>query len=84
MGQVVAVLEAHNWVGNQVAQVNLFAFLLDVRVLARQEPAYVGEEETALGVVRIGVGFAVLVVDSVVAAPLEDGVFEGQRLHAGQ
>lgn len=33
---------------------------------------------------RVGVGLAVLVVDPVVAAPLEDGVFEGERLHAGQ
>lgn len=43
-----------------------------------------GEEEAALGVVGIGVSLAVFVVNSVVAAPLVDGVLEGHGLETGE
>ena len=43
-------------------------------MFARHQPAAVGEEETTLGVVRVGVSFRVLVVHAVVAHPVDDRV----------
>lgn len=65
-------LEPDDGVVQQVGEVQLPALLDDVAVLAHEEPADVGEEEAAAGVVRVRVRLRVLVVHTVVPAPLVD------------
>lgn len=48
-------LEQDHRVGKQVCKVNLTALLDDVWMLPHQQPADVGEEEAAAGVVGVGV-----------------------------
>lgn len=65
-GGHLLALESYNRVAHQIIHTNLFAFLDHFGVLAHQEPANVGKEEAASRIVRIGIGFRVLVVDSVI------------------
>lgn len=67
-------LEPDDRVFQQVSEIQLPALLDDIAVLAHEEPADVGEEEAAAGVVRVRVRLRVLVVHAVVPAPLVDVV----------
>lgn len=49
-------------------------------MLLDQQPAAMREEEPALGVVRVGIGVCELVVDSVIADPLDDVFLRRKRL----
>jgi len=60
------VLEHHHRIRVQITQIDAFAFPGHLGVLAQQEPTDVTEEEAAVGVVRVGVCFRVLVVAAVV------------------
>jgi len=53
-------------------------------MFAAKKPPDVGEEETSLGVVRVGVSFAEFVVDSVISGPVNDGIFESQGVAESQ
>jgi len=64
----------------QVTEVDLLAFPYDLRMLLDEQPADVGEKETSFGVVGIGIGLGILVVDSVVPGPLDDVVLKGDCL----
>lgn len=70
------LLEHDDGILLQVGHVNQFALGLNFWVLADQQPTHVGEEESPGGVVRIGVCVGELVMHSVVAGPLVDGVLE--------
>lgn len=60
----------HNYrIGFQVAHVDRLALGNDVGMGRRKEPPHVSKEETPLCVMRIRVGFAVLVVHPVVQRP---------------
>ena len=50
-------------------------------MLFAHQPAHVREEESSLGVGRIGICVAVLVMDSMVANPLDDVVLNANCLH---
>lgn len=68
--EVVILLEFENWIRVQIGNVDAFPFSFDLGMFTAQQPAHVTEEEAPFGVVRVGVGFAVFVVDSVVARPI--------------
>ena len=70
----VLSLKSTDWITSDVTDVDQSALGLDLGVFARHQPAAVGEEETTLGVVRVGVGLRVLVVHAVVAHPVDDRV----------
>ena len=58
----------------QVRHLQLAPLLQDVGVLADEQPADVGEEETPQGIVGVGVRLRVLVVCAVVPRPFVDVV----------
>lgn len=62
-------LEHDVGVGFQIGHVNLLSVLDDFRVLARHQPAAVAEEESSVGVVRIGVCVRVFVMLAMVSHP---------------
>ena len=64
---VELVLPVDDGIGEQIVNGYAFAFLDDVRMLFDEQPAHVSEKEASVGVVRIGIGFAVLVVHAVIA-----------------
>ena len=68
-----------DWIGEQVVQGDTAALLKDLRVLLHQQPAHMSEKEAALGVVRVGVRLAVLVVNTVVTGPFIDRVLIRQK-----
>uniref|UniRef100_A0A182IQ21 Uncharacterized protein n=1 Tax=Anopheles atroparvus TaxID=41427 RepID=A0A182IQ21_ANOAO len=68
-GNVIAPLRHHDRIGLQVAHVDDFALGHHLRVGRQEHPADVGEEESALRVVRIGIGLRVLMVDAVIVSP---------------
>lgn len=81
-------LEPDNRVIQQVSEIQFPPLLYDVPVLAHEQPANVGEEEATAGVVRVRVCLRVLVVHTVVSAPLVDVVlhrkaWRGERREAG-
>jgi hypothetical protein len=57
--------------------------MLDLPVLFAHKPSHVREEEAAVGVVGVGVGVRVLVVEAMVATPLVYVVLNGRRLQEG-
>ena len=77
-GRVVPVLEHDHLVGGDVAHVDLLPGLDGGGVERLQEPRAVGKQEAALGVVRVRVRLAVLVVEAVELDEAVDGeVVEG-------
>jgi len=66
------VLEPQNRIGREVSHINAFAILDDVRMLLAHQPAHVGEEEAATGIVWIRVGIRILVMDPMVSDPFYD------------
>lgn len=67
-------LEPDDGVIQQVSEIQFPPLLYDVPVLAHEQPADVGEEEATAGIVRVRVRLGVLVVHTVVSAPLVDVV----------
>jgi hypothetical protein len=57
----------------QVGKVHFTSRLDHVRVLLDEKPPHVGEEESTSGVVWVSIGFRVLVMDAMVAGPVENG-----------
>jgi len=78
------LLESKNWISLQVFNAQLLALLLDILMLAHEEPAHVGEEKSTSGFVRIGIGFAVLVMDSVITRPFDDMILKGESVENDQ
>jgi hypothetical protein len=75
--RVELLLEHDEGVLVQVREVEVAAGLDDGGVLLDEEPAHVGEEEAAGGVVGVGLGLRELVVDAVVAGPVVDAALVG-------
>jgi len=67
-------LEPDNRVIKQVSEIQFPPLLYDIPVLPHKQPANVGEEEAAAGVVWVRICLRVLVVHTVVSAPLIDVV----------
>ncbi len=63
------MLVVYDGVGEQIIHRHSFALVNDVWVFLREQPANVGEEETPLSVVGVGMGLAELVVYPVVPCP---------------
>ena len=61
----------------EVAEVQFLPRADDLGVLLQIQPSHVGEEEPAHSIVRVGVGLGVLVVDAMVARPVQDGSLIG-------
>ena len=57
----------HHWVIQEVTKINSRPFLDHLRMFSAKEPADVSEEEPSCGVVWIGLGLRVLVVNPVVS-----------------
>jgi hypothetical protein len=78
------VLEPQQPVVGEVAHVDFGSELSHVGVFFAHQPAHVGEEEATLRVVWIGVGVAELVVDAMVADPLDDRILHGDGVEEEQ
>jgi len=61
----------------QVREVKLLPDLNNIGVFLHIQPTHVGKEESARGVVGVGIGFGVFMVDAVVAGPVKDGPLVG-------
>jgi hypothetical protein len=70
------LVKLYHRIAGHVAHVNLAALFNNVRMFAHHQPSNVGKKEATVGVVRVCVGFAVLVVHAVVAHPLENCVLK--------
>lgn len=70
-------LKHHNFVIQQVAELQLAPFLDDIGVFAHKQPANVREEEPPHGVVRVGICLWIFVVNPVVSSPFEDIILPG-------
>lgn len=75
--RVELLLEHDEGVLVQVGEVEVASGLDDGGMLLDEEPAHVSEEEAAGGIVRVGLGLRELVVDAVVAGPVEDAALVG-------
>ena len=75
--RVELLLEHDEGVLVQVGEVEVAAGLDDGGMLLDEEPAHVGEEEAAGGVVGVGLRLGELVVDAVVAGPVVDAALVG-------
>lgn len=74
-------LESDNGVIQKISEIQLSSLFYDVFVLAHEQPADVGEEEATAGIVGVCICLRVLVVHTVVSAPLVDVIL--QREHGG-
>lgn len=74
--QVVLVLECDDCISIQVRHVQTLSFFFDLGMLPAQKPSNVREEKSSLGIVRIGIGFAEFVMDTVISGPFNDGVLK--------
>uniref|UniRef100_T1DNK5 Uncharacterized protein n=1 Tax=Anopheles aquasalis TaxID=42839 RepID=T1DNK5_ANOAQ len=81
---VVFALETQDGIALQVGNVELLALGNNFRMLAAQQPADVREKEPTGGIMRIGIGFRVLVVHPVIAGPMQRTVLERDRVKHGQ
>jgi len=77
-------LESNDGVTLKVGHVNSSSLDFDCRMLLGHEPSHVGKEEPSLGIMRVGIGLGIFVMDAVVPAPLVDRVLECDRLEQGQ
>ena len=75
--RVELLLEHDEGVLVQVGEVEVASGLDDGGMLLDEEPAHVREEESAGGVVGVGLGLRELVMDAVVAGPVEDAALVG-------
>ena len=73
-GNVILVLVKGNRIGHNVRQIDLATVFFNVRMFARQKPADMGEKETAFNIDRIGVGFRIFVVNTMIASPFIDRI----------
>lgn len=78
------LLEHDDGIGNQITEVQAFAFLHHIGMFLAQQPANMGEEEATSGIMRIGISFRELVVDTMIAGPMEGGILEGDRIENDQ
>ncbi|GBN26681.1 hypothetical protein AVEN_188334-1 [Araneus ventricosus] len=69
-------LESNNRVSPEIFQTNSLTFLSHIRMLPAHQPTNVSEEESALDVVRICIGFGEFVVDPVIPAPFIDVILK--------
>lgn len=72
----VLFLECQYRIALEVAQINSLALFLHFRMLLAEQPAYVREEKASCSVVRISVGLAVLVMNSVIPGPIDRGILK--------
>lgn len=74
------LLESHNRILHNVVHADLTALLDDLGMLSHQQPANVGKEESAVGVVGISVSLRILVVNSMIASPLVNVILVKENL----
>lgn len=73
------MVEGYDRISQNIAHVYLTTSSQDFRVFSHHQPSNVGEEESTIAVVRVGVGLGVLVMNSVVTDPVENGVLSGMN-----
>lgn len=78
------LVELDNRIGQHVAHVDQTTLFDALRVLPQHQPTNVGEEEAPVRVVRVGIGFGVLVMDSVIPDPIVQTVLTGHAVAAHQ
>lgn len=61
------LLESNDGITKEILTGNRTALTDDFRMFAAEQPADMGEEEASGGIVRISIGFRVLVVDTMIA-----------------
>lgn len=70
-------MELDHGIGQDIAHVDLLALMEHVRVFVHHQPAAVREPEAPVRVVGVSIGLRVLVVDTMIPHPVEDGVLAG-------
>lgn len=65
-------MEKKSFVVLQIAHVDFRAERLNVRMLLNKQPAHVGKEKSPLRIMGIGISVGELVVNTVIANPLEN------------
>lgn len=68
------LMETHHRIGQNVTHIDLSAATQHIRMLQHHKPTDVGEEETAICIVRISIGFRILVMHTMIAHPIVQGV----------
>lgn len=63
-------MELDDWILQDIRHVDLTTATQNFRMLEHHKPAHVGEEESTVGIVRIGIRLRVLVVDPMVTNPV--------------
>jgi len=75
--RIELLLEVHGRVLHEIGKVHVASRFDDFGMLLDEQPSHVGEEESSRGVVRVGIGFRILVVDAVIACPVVDAALVG-------
>lgn len=65
--RVIPFLEHHNWITFQIAHIETFALLFDIRMLFDHQPSHMSEKETSGIWMRISIRFCILVMHPVFA-----------------
>jgi len=78
--RIELLLKSHHWIFFQVGKVHGSSSCHDVRVLLDKEPPHVSEKESTCRVVRIRIGFGILVVHAVIASPMVNATLIGDAV----
>lgn len=78
------LLNHYKRIGQAVAHVNGFSFLVDIGMLGHHEPANVREKQSTSGIVRIGIAVLVFVMHAMIVHPHPDAVLMGNRVEKRQ
>lgn len=82
--KVVLLLESEDRISIKIAHVNIVSFLLDVRMLAYQQPTNMSEEESTSSIVWVSICLRVFVVHTMVSSPINNCILESQCVAESQ
>lgn len=70
----IFLMETHDRIGQNVTHVQLTTTFQHLGMFVHHQPAHVSEEKASIRVVRISIGFRILVVNSVIAYPIVQAI----------
>lgn len=73
------LMETHHGIGQYVTHIDLSTTTQHIRMLQHHQPANVREEEASICIVRIGVCFRILMMHTMIAYPIVQGVLRRER-----
>ena len=81
---IILVLKLQDWISSEVTQIRFSSAFDDHRMLLQHQPADVSKKESPVCIVRIRISLRVLVMYTMIPAPVDDIVLNGRRLHDHQ